>query len=176
MTQLPWYVLRLRSNSERLATQALEARGFNTFLPVYRTRRVWSDRIKEIEAPLFTGYTFCQFDAAHKLPVVTAPGVISIIGSSSGPIPVDDSEILTLQVMLNSGLAVGPWPFLREGESVLVERGPLEGLEGLILSARNKHRLVMSVSLLQRSVSVEIDREWIRPLTAGSSRKAAFVN
>jgi len=165
MTQLPWYVVHVRSNSERLASCGLEARGYDTFLPSYRMRRTWSDRTKEIEAPLFTGYTFCRLDPQHKLPVISTPGVISIVGSSEGPIPVADSEILALQKLVKSGLAVGPWPFLREGQPVLVKRGPLEGLEGLVLSVRNKHRLIMSVSLLQRSVSVEIDREWVTPTT-----------
>jgi transcription antitermination factor NusG len=176
MTEFPWYVIHLRSNFEKLATQALEARGFTTYLPLYHTRRTWSDRVKDIEAPLFTGYTFCRLDAQHKLPVVTAPGVISIVGSIAGPTPVDESEIAGLQALLKSGLAVGPWPFLEQGQSVLVEHGPLEGLEGLIVSVRNKHRLVLSVPLLQRSVSVEIDRAWVRPIAARSTTAARGIS
>src|SRR5438876_7974992 len=94
-----WYVIHLRSNFERVASQGLELRGFTTFLPLYKTRKAWSDRIKEVEEPLFSGYTFCRLDPANKLPVLTTPGVISIVGSSDGPTPVDDSEILALQSM-----------------------------------------------------------------------------
>jgi transcription antitermination factor NusG len=166
MPLLPWYVIHLRSNFERLASQTLEARGFTTFLPLYRTRRVWSDRVKEVEEPLFTGYTFCRLDTQFKLPVLTTPGVISIVGSGEGPASIGDSEILALQTMLSSGLGVSPWPFLREGQRALVQHGPLAGLEGIVVSIRNKHRLIMSVPLLQRSVSVEIDRAWVRPIAA----------
>jgi transcription antitermination factor NusG len=160
----PWYVVRLRSNFERCASQIFEEKGFTTFLPMYRTRRTWSDRTKEIEVPLFAGYTFCKFDPQHRLPILTTPGVVSILESSSGPIPVEETEIEVVRALLKSGLPVGPWPFLQEGQQVLVERGPLKGVEGLILTLKNKYRLIVSLSLLQRSVSVEIDRECVRPI------------
>jgi transcription antitermination factor NusG len=166
MSPLPWYVIHLRSNFERIASQTLEARGFTTFRPLYRTRRIWSDRVKEVEEPLFTGYTFCRLDPEFKLPVLTTPGVISIVGFGEGPTPIADAEILALQRMLNSGLGVSPWPFLQEGQRVLLQHGPLAGLEGIVVSLRNKHRLIVSVPLLQRSVSVEIDRAWVKPLAA----------
>jgi transcriptional antiterminator NusG len=164
--EFPWYAVRLRSNFERRASQIFEEKGFITFLPTYWTRRTWSDRTKEIEVPLFSGYTFCRFDPLNRLPILTTPGVVSILESSNGPIPIDESQIDSVRALLKSGLPVGPWPFLREGQPVLVERGPLKGIEGQILSLKNKYRLVVSVSLLQRSVSVEIDREWARPLSS----------
>jgi transcriptional antiterminator NusG len=170
----PWYAIRLRSNFERCASQILEEKGFPTFLPTYRTRRTWSDRTKEIDVPLFTGYTFCKFDPLSRLPILTTPGVVSILESPSGPIPVEESEIEAVRTLLRSGLPVGPWPFLVEGQRVLVERGPLTGAEGLIVSLKNKYRLVVSLSLLQRSVSVEIDRECVRPLLVPMSRAGSL--
>jgi transcription antitermination factor NusG len=164
-----WYVVRLRSNFEQTACQILIEKGYSTFLPLYRSRRKWSDRTKEIDIPLFPGYLFCKFDPPHKLPIVMTAGVVSILESSEGPIPVDESEIASVRALLKSGLPFGPWPFLREGQPVLVERGPLMGVEGRIISLKNKYQLVVSVSLLQRSVSVEIDRECVRPLAQRSS-------
>jgi transcription antitermination factor NusG len=89
--------------------------------------------------------------------------VVSIVGSAAGPIEVDEGEIASVRAMVASGVLVGPWPFLREGQYVAVERGPLTGVEGLIISFKGQYRLVVSVSLLQRSVAVEIDRDWVRP-------------
>jgi transcription antitermination factor NusG len=161
----PWYAIRLRSNFERRASEIFEEKGFTTFLPTYRTRRTWSDRTKEIDVPLFAGYTFCRFDPQNRLPILTTPGVVSILESSSGPIPVEESEIDAVRALLKPGLPVGPWPFLREGQPVVVERGPFKGVEGFILTLKNKYRLIVSLSMLQRSVSVEIDRECVRPLS-----------
>jgi len=160
---LAWYALRVRSNFEWAVNAVLTGKEYEAFLPTYRTRRRWSDRTKEVEEPLFRGYTFCRFDAARRLPILTTPGVVSIIGSASGPIQVDEREIASVRGMVASGVVVGPWPFLREGQFVSVERGPLAGVEGIIVSFKGQYRLVVSVSLLQRSVAVEIDRDWVRP-------------
>src|SRR6202007_3285571 len=115
-------------------------------------RRTWSDRTKEIEVPLFPGYTFCKFDSRYRLPILTTPGVVSILESPNGPIPVEESEIESVRSLLKSGLPVGPWPFLQEGQPILVERGPFQGVEGRIVNLKNKYRLIVSLSLLQRSV------------------------
>jgi transcription antitermination factor NusG len=163
-SNFPWYVIRLRSNFEKVATSSLKDRGYETFLPLYRTRRKWSDRVKEIEAPLFPGYTFCRFDAGLKLPILQCPGVISILEAPAGPIPVPDSELAAVRLMLDSGLAFDAYPFLQQGQPVMVERGPLRGTEGLVVRIKGNYRLVISVFLLQRSVSAEIDRDSIRVL------------
>jgi transcription antitermination factor NusG len=162
--QFPWFALRVRSNCEVMASQVLQLKGFPVYLPLHRTRRQWSDRTKESETPLFPGYTFCRFDPRHKLPILNTAGVASILQSTNGPIPVDEAEIDSVRTLLTSGLPVGPWPFLHAGQLVLVERGPLSGMEGMIVNIKNQHRLVVSLSLLQRSVATEIDRAWVRPL------------
>jgi len=66
--------------------------------------------------------------------------------------------------MAQSGLLVTPWPFLQVGQQVIIERGPLEGVEGILEQVKGKFRLVVSICLLQRSVSTEVDRDWVRPI------------
>jgi transcription antitermination factor NusG len=161
----PWFAVRVRSNCERTVMDSLISKGHETFLPTYLSRRRWSDRYKEIQAPLFPGYTFCRFDPTRRLPVLTTPGVVAIVGTTNGPVAIDEREIESVRAMVSSGFIVGPWPFLREGEFVAVESGPLQGVEGVIVSVKNQYRLVVSISLLQRSVAVEIDRAWVRPVS-----------
>jgi transcription antitermination factor NusG len=155
----------VRSNAEKNVLAALVGKGHEAYVPTYRSRRRWSDRYKEIDAPLFPGYAFCRLDVARRLPVLTTPGVVAIVGTSAGPIPVEEREIEAVRAMTNSGLIVGPWPFLREGQHVAVKSGPLAGVEGLIVTVKNRYRLVVSITLLQRSVSVEIDRAWVQPVS-----------
>ena len=88
------------------------------------------------------------------------------VGVGRSPEPIDDGEIGAIQAALRSGLRAEPWPFLKVGHRVRLEEGPLNGLEGILIEVRKQHRIVVSVSLLQRSMAVEIDREWIRPLDA----------
>jgi transcription elongation factor/antiterminator RfaH len=157
----PWYGIRTKSNHEKLAARVLESKGYEQYLPVYRSRRRWSDRVVEKDRPLFPGYVFCRFDARKSLPIVSTPGVVSVVGFGNEPAPIADTEIEAVQMLLQSGLATEPCPFLQEGQRIRVKRGALEGLEGILLKKKTNWRIVVSVTMLQRSVAVEIDREWI---------------
>jgi transcription antitermination factor NusG len=163
-----WYALQVRSNFENLASATLRGKGYEEFLPLYRSRRRWSDRIKELDLPLFPGYLFCRFDADNRLPILTTPGVIAIVGAGKTPVAVSDEEIGAVQAIIRSGLPAQPWPCLTVGSRIFIERGPLAGVEGIALNVEKKYRLVVSVPLLQRSVAVEIAREWARPILNGS--------
>ena len=171
--QLPWYALRIQSRLASVASTTLRGKGYEEFLPLYRSRRRWSDRIKEIQLPLFPGYLFCRFDVGDRLmPILTTPGVVGIVGAGKTPVPVDLDEIEAVRAILRSGLAAQPWPSLAVGSKVYIERGPLAGLEGIITNTDKVYRLIVSVSLLQRSVAVEIDREWARPIAHGMGPRA----
>jgi transcription antitermination factor NusG len=165
----PWFAVRVKSRSEKSVAAIAQYNGFEQFLPLYQSRRRWSDRVKSVELPLFPGYVFCRIEAARRLQLLTIPGVQQIVGAGKTPLPVDDAEIMALQVAAKSGLPAEPWPFLRAGQRVLLEDGPLAGLEGLLIDFRKNYRLLLSVTLLNRAVAVEIDRDWVTPLhTSGS--------
>jgi transcription antitermination factor NusG len=160
-----WYAIRVRTKFERFVSESLIGKGYEVYLPLYRSRRRWSDRVKELDLVLFPGYLFCRFDVNTRLPILKTPSVISIIGQGREPVPVSQNEIEAIQTVVRSGLPVLPWPQLAVGSRVLIEQGPLQGVEGVALDVKKKFRLFVSVSLLQRSISVEIDRDWVRPLS-----------
>jgi len=163
-SQHPWYALKVRAGGESKPKFALEQKGFETFLPTYVDCRKYTDRIRKVDAALFTGYLFCRLDAAHRLPILTTPGVESIIGVAGVPRLIDESEIDAIRRVIQSGLTAQPWPYLRAGDEVQIEFGAFTGITGYLVKARGVDRLVLSVHLLQRSISVEIDRTWVRPL------------
>jgi len=165
-----WYALQLRSRCEKLVALHLRDKGYEQHLPLYRSRRRWSDRVKVIELPLFPGYIFCKFDVEKRLPILVIPGVISIVGCGRMPLPIPEAEITAVQRIVNSHMPCGPWPALGVGQRVRVRYGPLQGLEGVVVEARNTYKLILSITLLSRSVAVTIDRNDIVP-TGGSSRK-----
>jgi transcriptional antiterminator NusG len=117
-----------------------------------------------VDAPLFPGYVFCQFDALNRLPVLVTPGVLSVVGRGRIPVPVEDSEIDAIQRVVSSGLQAKPWPYLEVGQQVRIQDGALSGLEGILISFRGSRRIVVSVSLLCRSVSLEIERSGVCPI------------
>jgi transcription antitermination factor NusG len=160
-----WYAIHVLAKYEHLVSTLLRSKGYEEFLPVYRCRRQWSDRIKEVELPLFPGYLFCRFDLDdRRVPILSTTGVIRIVGAGRVPTPAGDDEIAAIQAIIHSGVPVQPWPYLKTGCRVLIQHGSLAGVEGIVLSAAKTYRLVVSVPLLQRSVAVEIDREWVRPV------------
>jgi transcription antitermination factor NusG len=165
--QKPWFAVQTKPRHEKVTAWALHNKGYEEFLPLYRSRRRWSDRIKELDIPLFSGYVFCRFDPESRLPILTTPGVISIVGMGKTPAPVTEAEIGALQAVVQSGLKAEPWPFLKVGQAVRIDWGPLAGLEGILLALKNRQRLVVSVTLLQRSVAVEIEGAWVSPLRLG---------
>lgn len=160
----PWFALRVRSNYESVASLHLRSRGFEEFSPSYKVERQWSDRKRSMDQSLFPGYVFCRLNTHDRLPVLTVPGVVGIVSFGDGPMTIPEEEVARVRAMLNSGLVVMPWPFLKVGETVLIERGPLAGVEGILQEVKGKYRIVVSINLLQRSVSSEIDRAWVRPV------------
>jgi transcription antitermination factor NusG len=168
----PWFALQVRTQHEKNVAQFLAGRGYEWFLPTYTARRRWSDRIKESETPLFPGYLFCRFNPTDRLPILKTPGVIQIVGYSRQPVPVEESEISAIQALVLSGISRQPWPYLREGDKVQIEAGPLRGLNGILTQFKGKHRLVVSVTLLQRAVAVEIDSALVSRVQESSQQRA----
>ena len=162
---LRWYAVHVRNRHEDVVARHLRVRGLEAFLPLYRERHRWSDRFQEVDLPLFPGYVFCQFNPLKRLPILTVPGVVQIVGAGKNLLPIDESEIAAIRAAVKSGLPTRPSPFLEIGQKVRIEHGPLCGIEGIILGFRGRQRLVLSISLLQRSVAVELSSEWIRPLS-----------
>jgi transcription antitermination factor NusG len=160
----PWFAVVVRSSLASVAPMALQRLGYEQFNPTRTVRRQWSDRIKVIQEPLFPGYLFCRFDPQNRLPVLTAPGVLSIVGVGKKLLAIDDQEIATIRTLLNSRSPVAPHPYLKAGQRVRIEGGALTGVEGLLVAVRNEYRVIASITILQRSVSVEIDPARLRRL------------
>ena len=170
-----WYALQVRSRWENTSTALLRAKGFETLLPTFKTRRRWSDRYKVVDAPLFPGYVFCHLDVHNRLPVLITPGVISVVGRGKTPIAVDETEIQAIQAAIRSGIYIEPWPYLEVGDRVRIKDDALEGMEGILISFKGGHRVVISVTLLHRSVALEIDRARVLAITSPRTTPARSV-
>ncbi len=152
-----WYAIRTRSRHEKLVRDRLAAESIEHLLPTVMRLSQWKDRKKEIEAPLFPGYCFARFAWPDRLAVQTVSGVVGIVGGGHRPEPVPDREIDDLRTLMSSTLKYDAHPYLREGMAVEVIRGPLKGVRGILLRKDKRHRLVLSVHLIQQAAAVEID-------------------
>ena len=154
---LRWYALRTRSRHEKVVRDQLANLGIEPLLPTVKRLSQWKDRKKEIEVPLFSGYCFVRFASDHKLPVLKTIGVVDIVGSGHSPEAIPDEEIAALRTLMASVLPYDPHPYLHEGMQVEVVRGPLQGVQGILLRKEKRHRLVLGVRLIQQAAAVEID-------------------
>lgn len=167
-----WICAQVRSGSEIRSALSLKERGYESFVPVFKQKRRWSDRFKIVQAPLFTGYVFLRFTHASSHPVITTPGVLRLVGTGGAPTPIEDSEIEALQFATRSGLACGPCAFLEIGQEVEVRLGALASLRGKVVRFKNRQRLILSVNLIQKSVFVEVDGYEVAAVAPAPVRQA----
>jgi len=162
--EIPWHAVIVKHQFESSVAGHMADHGFESFLPRYNSKRQWSDRVKDIAVPLFPGYVFCRFEKSSRHRVDRIPGVRGLVGFGRELAVVDGLELDSIKAVVGAGMLVQPWPFLDVGRRVSIERGPLKGLSGIVERTKGTFRLVLSVSLLNRSVAVEIEREWVLPL------------
>lgn len=166
-----WYAAYTYPRHEKAVLKQLESNSIEAFLPVFITENRWKDRRVQIQNPLFPGYVFTRINLSERTRVLAVPGVIRMLSFNGIPAPIDDSEIEAVRICIERGAALEPYPFLEIGDRVRVRSGVLEGLEGLISRCKDERRLIVPISLINQSVAVEIDVQFLEPLdTEGVSR------
>lgn len=152
-----WFAVYTKSRHEKKVNWLLAEKDVETFLPLREVLVRWKDRNKKVPVPLFPGYLFVRIDPMERLGVLSTKGVVCILGNGGAPVPVPLQEIESTRKLLRSGLKFSPFPYEVEGKKAVIVSGPLEGARGKVLYARGGCNLVMSVNLIRRSVSVEVD-------------------
>jgi transcription antitermination factor NusG len=150
-----WYVAYTSANHEKRVTEQLSQRSVDHFLPLYESTRRWKDRRMKLQLPLFPGYVFVRFGLADRLTVLRIPGVARLVGFNGRPAVLPATEINALRASVAQRLE--PHPYLTVGRRVRVRRGPLEGARGILVRRKNAFRVVVSVDLIMRSASIEVD-------------------
>ena len=161
-----WHAVQVRPKHEKAVAETLEHKGFEQFAPLYPSRRRWSDRITTIDLPLFPGYVFCRFQRRQRTAVLTTPSIVSIVSFGANPAIVEDAKIEAIQKAVRSNRPLRPWPQLTLGSPVRVTQGVLEGVTGTLVCERGQFRVVLSVSLVNSSVAVDVDRVDIEPIAS----------
>ena len=168
-----WYALYTRHQHEKTVAHSLEGKGFQVFLPLYHAVRRWKDRTKQLSLPLFPCYVFLRNAGQEWLPVLTTPGVHMVVSCSGLPTAIPDVEIDAIRRLVESSRQVEPHPFLKTGDWVRVRSGPLADIEGILVRKKSQFRLVLSVEMLGKSASVEVDLASVERITRGSDNGSA---
>jgi transcription antitermination factor NusG len=160
-----WFAVRTLSRHEKLVRDQLARRNIEHFLPTTKRLSQWTDRKKEVELPLFAGYCFARLRWEDRLPVLQAQGVMNFVGTAARAEPIPNEEIDSLRNALHNSSALAYHPFLKEGMVVEVIQGPLRGVRGRLLREARGARLILSITLIQRAVAIEIDAGSVAPVS-----------
>lgn len=152
-----WYAVYTKHQHEKTASAYLRGRGFEVFLPLYKAVHRWKDRNQTVQLPLFPCYVFLRAGLTDRADILRTPGVLSFVGNGGRASAVPESEIEAVRRVTQSRSHFEPHAFLRTGDRVRVVTGPLNGVEGFLQRVKSRYRIILSVELLQKSVSVEVD-------------------
>lgn len=156
-TRRAWLAIYTRHQHEKAVAQFVSMKGIEVFLPLYEAAHRWKDRIKHLSLPLFPNYVFVFISFDRCGTILSTPGVYDFVRLGGSPAPISDEEIEAVRRVVERGLHVEPHPFLKSGDRVRVKSGPLEGVEGILVRKKSFYRLILSVELLARSISVEVE-------------------
>jgi transcription antitermination factor NusG len=161
---IPWFAAYTCPRHEKYVAHQLSQRHIGSFLPLYSSVRRWKDRRKRIDLPLFPGYVFVQITERNRLDILRLPGVVQLVCFQGKPAAIGAAEIDALRLGTSGSIVVQPHPYLKEGRRVRITNGPMTGAEGIFVRRKHRHRLVISVSAIQRSVAVEIGEAEVEPI------------
>jgi transcription antitermination factor NusG len=161
-----WFAVQVTPRHEKKVDASFQQQNYDHFLPMCRTRRNWSDRVKVIEQPLFPGYVFVRTRTCSVGKIYHTPGIIRIVSFGGRPCSVPDIQIEALQRIIDSKRDICSIPYLAVGQKIQIVTGPLSGLTGIISHFKNCGRLIISVDLIMRSIAVEIDGSEVAPLSS----------
>jgi transcription antitermination factor NusG len=171
MFDSPWRVLHVVANHEKRVAQHLAARSLEHYLPLYSMKSKWTDRVVDLERPLFTGYIFVRFAREARISVVSAPGVLRLLGSGIGE-TVSAEEIERIRTGLATGCILRPHPTVSVGEVVRVKSGVFEGVEGIVTELRHQCKVVIALAATKQCFSLEMDMDDIEVLRKTVAREA----
>jgi transcription antitermination factor NusG len=161
---LEWFAVHTWSRHEKSVFQQLQGKQVQSFLPLYRSSKRWKNGQRGNQLPLFPGYLFVRIDIQDQLPVLQTAGVARLVGFGGRPTALSGNEIAQLETALTNGCVASPHPFMTAGDRVRIKCGPLAGLNGILVRDKQGLRVVLSVDLIGRSVSVELDISDVEPV------------
>ena len=157
-----WFAVYVRSRHEKRVYEVLIQNGVESFLPLVKTIRQWSDRRKKIFLPLFKGYVFVRIELCELFDVLEVDGVVRVVRFNRKPAPIPDDQIIVIKQILTGNYDIETIPYMKEGQYVEVVAGPLRNMRGILLRKNSKRYFVVSIDILGRSISVRMDPHLLR--------------
>src|SRR5579872_95329 len=152
-----WFAAYTLPNHEKRVARQMKERDLPHFLPLHQSVRQWKDRKMRLDLPLFPGYIFVRMPLQERLKVIQVPSVVRLVGFGGEPAAIPEAELMAIRTCLDHNCKLQPHPVLQAGQRVRIMRGPLTGIEGILVRKKGLSRLVLSIGLIERAVAVEVN-------------------
>ncbi len=158
-----WFALLTRSNFEQTVYTSICRKKIEVFLPRMRKQSRRKDRKLMIETPLFPGYLFVRSTIAPdaQLQILKTVGAVRLLGNAKGPLPVPGTQIEALKLLTSAAqnLITGTTIQLKNGDPVMILKGPMAGLKGEFYRQKGQGRVIVKIDLLGQYAGVEVDSD-----------------
>jgi len=152
-----WYPVYTNPRAEKQACQALVSKGIETYLPLHRQLKQWSDRKKWVEEPFIKSYLFVRINEHEQTEVLMTKGIARFIYFSGKIASMPDRQIDELKLLMASPYELEVTAeHLQPGEKIVIKAGPLKGLTGEIISYRSQKQLALRLENLGYSIVVYV--------------------
>ncbi len=161
-----WYAIHTKPRSEKKTAGHLSKKGIEFFLPLQKTLKQWSDRKKWVEIPLINSYIFIKTDLSNYYDILSTPGIVKIIGFEGKPVPIPDSQIAVLKIIIQEKIEAGVTEeVIPEGKKVEILFGPMKGIIGELLSYRGKKTVVIRLENINTSIQLNIPPTFVKEIS-----------
>ncbi len=160
-----WYALYTKSRTEKKVYQLLTEKGIETYLPLLKTLKQWSDRKKWVEEPLFRSYIFIRISERERLDAIRTEGVVRMITFQGKPVSIPDKQIEAVRAYINEGEdRVEKEIQFVHGERVEVTRGTLQGLQGIMIETKGKKRVMVEIEGIGEKIILNIPKASLKSI------------
>ncbi|MCG8697385.1 MAG: UpxY family transcription antiterminator [Bacteroidales bacterium] len=160
-----WYAVYTRSKAEKSVSKLLKEDNITEYLPLVKTLRQWSDRKKYVTLPLFNSYIFVHITEIEKLRVLQCPGVVCFVTIGQELINIPENQINAIKEFVQNDydLNINFEPV--EGQKVKVNRGPMKGLEGVIVKKNGSHKLQVKIEAINQFITLTVPINLVDPIS-----------
>lgn len=167
LSQKIWFALYTRSRSEKQVYEQLINSGIETYLPLMRTLKQWSDRKKWVEVPLFRSYIFVHIYDSEYYQVLNIPGAVRYVTFEGKAVPIPPQQIEAIRQYIKTGYELPDIEVdLLPGTKIDIIAGPMKGIPGTLLEVMGKKKVRIEIDGLGQYVLLEIPASHIRAIKA----------
>ena len=159
---IQWHAIYVKSRSEKKVADALIKNNINTYLPILKTMRQWSDRKKMVEVPLLNGYVFVNITAKEKEKVLFTKGVVGFVKHCSEIAIIPENQISQLKQLIELGYVIETNQLeqkLHIGDKIKITSGPLKNIEGYILQNDEGKFIEVLLESIGQVIKVKLPKE-----------------